>query len=57
LAALDLPLKVLVWSEPERGTLVSYVAPAALAARYGLSSESEAALQAINALTDLLVAA
>ena len=36
LAALDLPLKVLVWAEPGRGTFVSYTAPAALAARYGL---------------------
>ena len=29
LAALDLPLKVLVWAEPGRGTFVSYTAPAA----------------------------
>jgi len=56
LAALDLPLKVVVWAEPDRGTLVSYTAPAALAARYGLSPESEAALEAINGLTDALVA-
>jgi uncharacterized protein (DUF302 family) len=56
LAALDLPLKVLVWAEPDRGTFVSYTAPAALAARYGLSPESEAALEAVNGLTDALVA-
>ncbi len=56
LAALDLPLKVLVWAEPDRGTFVSYTAPATLAARYGLSSESEAALEAVNGLTDALVA-
>ncbi len=56
LAALDLPLKVLVWVEPASGTLVSYVAPSALAARYGLSPESEAALEAVNGLTDALVA-
>jgi uncharacterized protein (DUF302 family) len=55
-AALDLPLKVLVWAEPDRGTVVSYTAPATLAARYGLSPESEAALEAINGLTDALVA-
>ena len=30
LAALDLPLKVLVWADDERGTMVSYTAPAAL---------------------------
>ncbi len=55
LAALDLPLKVLIWVEPDRGTLVSYTAPAALAARYGLSPESEAVLDAITGLTDALV--
>ena len=57
LAALDLPLKVLIWVEPDRGTLVSYTAPGALAARYGLSPESEAALEAVNGLTDALVSA
>jgi uncharacterized protein (DUF302 family) len=56
LAALDLPLKVLVWADSDRGTLVSYTAPATLAARYALSSESEAALEAIHALTDAVVA-
>jgi uncharacterized protein (DUF302 family) len=56
LAALDLPLKVLVWAEPDRGTFVSYTAPSTLAARYGLSPESEAALEAVNGLTDALVA-
>ena len=56
LAALDLPLKVLVWAEPGQGTLVSYTAPATLASRYGLSPESEAALEAVNGLTDALVA-
>jgi uncharacterized protein (DUF302 family) len=56
LAALDLPLKVLVWAEPGQGTLVSYTAPAALASRYGLSPGSEAALEAVNGFTDALVA-
>jgi uncharacterized protein (DUF302 family) len=55
LAALDLPLKVLVWAESNRGTQVSYTAPATLAARYGLSSESEASLEAIHGLTDAVV--
>ena len=57
LSALDLPLKVLVWAEPGQGTLVSYTAPAAVAARYGLGPDSEAALEAVNGLTDALVAA
>jgi uncharacterized protein (DUF302 family) len=55
LAALDLPLKVLVWADSDRGTQVSYTAPATLAARYGLSPESEATLAAIDVLTDAVV--
>jgi ribose 5-phosphate isomerase A len=55
LAALDLPLKVLVWADGDQ-TKVSYTAPAALAARYGLSDELAARLAAIDALTDAAVA-
>jgi uncharacterized protein (DUF302 family) len=55
LAALDLPLKLLVWADGERGTLVSYTAPSALAARYGLTAEQAAAFEGINGLTDALV--
>jgi uncharacterized protein (DUF302 family) len=57
LSALDLPLKVLIWADPEQGTVVSYTAPAALAARYGLSPDTAAALESVNGLTDALVAA
>lgn len=57
LAALDLPLKVLVWAEPDQGTCVSYTEPAALAERYDLGPESAAALEVVNGLTDTLVAA
>ena len=57
LSALDLPLKVLVWADGERGTQVSYTAPSALAARYGLTAEQAAAFEGINGLTDALVAA
>jgi uncharacterized protein (DUF302 family) len=53
LAALDLPLKVLVWTDGQR-TRVSYTAPAALAARYGLSEELAGRLAGIDALTDAL---
>lgn len=56
LAALDLPLKVLVWADGDRGTQVSYTSPAALAARYGLTAEQSAALEGINGLTDALIA-
>ena len=55
LAALDLPLKVLIWSD-EGQTKVSYYAPAALAARYHLGPELSGNLAGINGLTDALVA-
>ena len=56
LAALDLPLKVLVWADGERGTQVSYTDPSALIARYGFRPEVGAALEGIHGLTDALVA-
>ena len=55
LAALDLPLKVLVWAD-EGQTKVSYYSPAALAARYHLGADLAGNLAGINALTDALVA-
>lgn len=55
-AALDLPLKVLVWDD-DGHTKLTYTAPAALAARYGLSDELAARLAAIDPLTDAVVAA
>ena len=55
LAALDLPLKLLVWAD-EGQTKVSYYAPAALAARHRLTADLAASLAGINALTDALVA-
>jgi uncharacterized protein (DUF302 family) len=55
LAALDLPLKVLVWDDNGQ-TKVSYYAPDALAARHHLSPELAPNLAGINALTDALVA-
>ena len=55
LAALDLPLKVLIWTDGTR-TNVSYYTPAALAARHGLSPELAAKLAATDPLTDALIA-
>ena len=55
LAALDLPLKVLVWDDAGQ-TKVTYYAPAALAARYRLGADLEGNLAAINPLTDALIA-
>ncbi|MGH2882015.1 MAG: DUF302 domain-containing protein [Solirubrobacteraceae bacterium] len=54
-AALDLPLKVLVWDD-EGQTKLTYSSPAALAARYGLSDELAARLAAIGPVTDAVVA-
>jgi uncharacterized protein (DUF302 family) len=55
LAALDLPLKVLVWDDAGQ-TKVTYYAPATLAARYQLSTDLAGNLAAINPLTDALIA-
>jgi uncharacterized protein (DUF302 family) len=55
LAALDLPLKALIWDD-EGQTKVSYTAPEALAARYGLTPELAARLAGIGPLTDAVVA-
>jgi uncharacterized protein (DUF302 family) len=54
LAALDLPLKVVVWADGEQ-TKVSYLAPDALAARYKLSPDLAGKLAGIDTLTDALV--
>ncbi len=55
LSALDLPLKLVVWDE--QGTSrVSYLAPAALAERYGLSDALAKPLAGIDALTDAALA-
>ena len=54
-AALDLPLKILIWADGDQ-TKVSYYAPAALAARNHLTADLAASLAGINALTDALVA-
>ena len=55
LAALDLPLKVLVWDDDGQ-TKVSYYSPDALAARYHLGADLAGNLAAVNALTDALTA-
>jgi uncharacterized protein (DUF302 family) len=55
LAALDLPLKVLVWADGAQ-TKVSYVTPGALAARRQLPPDLAKNLAGIDGLTDALVA-
>ena len=54
LAALDLPLKVLVWADGAE-TKISYTAPSELAARYQLSDELVGRLAGIDALTNALL--
>jgi uncharacterized protein (DUF302 family) len=54
LAALDLPLKVLVWADGDQ-TKLTYTKPAALAARYQLSDELAARLGGIDPITDAVV--
>ena len=55
LAALDLPLKVLIWADDDV-TKVSYTAPSALAARHHLDGDLAARLAGIDTITDALVA-
>ena len=56
LAALDLPLKVLVWAGDDGRTQVSYYDPAAVAARHHLGAELGERLAAVDPLTDALIA-
>jgi uncharacterized protein (DUF302 family) len=55
LVALDLPLRILVWSDKGH-TTVSYTKPEELAARYQLTDDEVRAFVGIDALTDALVA-
>jgi uncharacterized protein (DUF302 family) len=55
LAALDLPLKVLVWDNGGQTTL-SYTDPAVLAERHHLNAELASRLSGIGPLTDELAA-
>jgi uncharacterized protein (DUF302 family) len=54
LAALDLPLRVVVWVDGYQ-TKVSYPSPAEVARRYGLDSDLAAALDSIEAVTSAVV--
>jgi uncharacterized protein (DUF302 family) len=55
LAALDLPLKILVWADGDQ-TKVTYAPPSELAARYDLTDELAGRLAAVNAITDAVTA-
>jgi uncharacterized protein (DUF302 family) len=56
LAALDLPLKVLVWEDSAGRVSVSYNSPAYLAERHHLSEDMRARFEPIESITDTLVA-
>ena len=56
LAALDLPLKVLVWIAADYQTKLSYTAPGTMGRRYSLSPELAARLDGIDALTSAAIA-
>jgi uncharacterized protein (DUF302 family) len=51
LAALDLPLKLVVWDD-DGHTKVSYLSPTALAKRYGLADSLAGPLAGIDQVTD-----
>ena len=54
LAALDLPLRVVVWEDGHQ-TKVSYPSPAEVARRFGLDDELAAALASIDAVSSAVV--
>ncbi len=54
LAALDLPLKVLIWADGDH-TKVSYLSPGAFAERYALDPDLAHNVAGIDPLTDALV--
>jgi uncharacterized protein (DUF302 family) len=55
LAALDLPLKVLVWDD-KGTTRIAYYSPESISERHQLHPDTAAALAAIHPLTDALTA-
>jgi uncharacterized protein (DUF302 family) len=56
LAAVDLPLKLLVWEDSAGSVSVSYNSPAWLAERHHLSEEMGARFEPIEAISDAVVA-
>jgi uncharacterized protein (DUF302 family) len=55
LVALELPLKLLIWTDRDR-TLVSYTRSDAVEARYGLGSGQFERIAPLDSLTDALIA-
>jgi uncharacterized protein (DUF302 family) len=55
LAALDLPMKLLVWADRNGTVRVSYNTPSYLAVRYGLDDDLRARLEPIEAVANATV--
>jgi uncharacterized protein (DUF302 family) len=55
LAALDLPLKLLIWADGGGAVSVSYNTPEYLAARHHLNDELRSRLEAIGPISDAVV--
>src|SRR3954471_6329879 len=56
LIALDLPLRLLIWTDVDDRAFVSYNAPAYLSDRFGLSSREADALRAVENIAAAVVA-
>ena len=56
LAALDLPLKLLVWEDGDGAVWVSYNSPAYLAERHHLGEDLRARFEPIDAISDAAIA-
>ena len=54
LAALDLPLKVLIWADGDQ-TQITYAPPATLAARYDLGAELAGRLAGVEAVVNAVL--
>ena len=57
LAALDIPLKVLVWEDMNGAVSVSYNSPGFLAARYHLEGAQRAPFDAVESIVEALLGA
>ena len=53
-AALDVPLRVMIWAQSGQ-TRISYYTPTAIAARHHLSAGQARRLTAIETLTDMVI--
>jgi uncharacterized protein (DUF302 family) len=55
LAALDLPLKMLVWADADGAVSISYNSPGYLASRHHLTDELRSRLEGIESISDGII--